>query len=147
MNFMGQMLFLPVTQPTVSKRWRNPKALMQTTSLILSSSFKGFLMEQVCQLSDINGIITTTVLQPLCRLICVSRQLPLTTRGFCWSKVSLPVCCYSQQLQLEMWANAKRDGRPAEHRWRPLFNAAMFGWCPLLECRAVTLPRRGSRWK
>jgi len=22
-----------------------------------------------------------------------------------------------------MWANAKRDGRPAEHRWRPLFNA------------------------
>ena len=22
-----------------------------------------------------------------------------------------------------MWANAQRDGRPAEHRWRPLFNA------------------------
>jgi len=29
-------------------------------------------------------------------------------------------------LQLEMWANAQRDGRPAEHRWRPLFNAAKF---------------------
>jgi len=26
-----------------------------------------------------------------------------------------------------MCANAQRDGRPAEHRWRPLFNAAMFG--------------------
>ena len=26
-----------------------------------------------------------------------------------------------------MWANAQRDGRPAEHRWRPLFNAANFG--------------------
>jgi len=26
-----------------------------------------------------------------------------------------------------MWANAQRDGRPAEHRWRPLFNAAKFG--------------------
>jgi len=26
-----------------------------------------------------------------------------------------------------MWANVQRDGRPAEHRWRPLFNAAMFG--------------------
>ena len=24
-----------------------------------------------------------------------------------------------------MWANAKRDGRPAEYRWRPLFNAAV----------------------
>jgi len=22
-----------------------------------------------------------------------------------------------------MWANAKRDGRPAEYSWRPLFNA------------------------
>jgi len=30
-------------------------------------------------------------------------------------------------LQLEMWANAQRDGRPAEYRWRPLFNAAKFG--------------------
>ena len=28
--------------------------------------------------------------------------------------------------QLEMWASAQRDGRPAEYRWRPLFNAAKF---------------------
>jgi len=26
-----------------------------------------------------------------------------------------------------MWANAQRDGRPAKHKWRPLFNAAKFG--------------------
>ena len=45
-----------------------------------------------------------------------------------------------------MWINAQRDGRPAEHRWRPLFNAAKFGWRPLLQCRAVTLPRRETRW-
>jgi len=25
-----------------------------------------------------------------------------------------------------MWANAQRDGRPTEHRWRPLFNAAVW---------------------
>jgi len=25
-----------------------------------------------------------------------------------------------------MWANAKRDGRPTEYRWRPLFNAAVW---------------------
>jgi len=41
-----------------------------------------------------------------------------------------------------MWANAQRDGGPAECRWRPLFNAANFGKCPLLECGAVTLPSR-----
>ena len=45
-----------------------------------------------------------------------------------------------------MWVNAQRDGRRAEYRWRPLFNAAEFGWRPILECRAVTLPRRESRW-
>jgi len=27
----------------------------------------------------------------------------------------------------KMWANARPDGRPAEYRWRPLFNAAKFG--------------------
>jgi len=25
-----------------------------------------------------------------------------------------------------MWANAQRDGRPAEYRWCPLFNAALW---------------------
>jgi len=30
-------------------------------------------------------------------------------------------------IQLEMWANAQRDGRPAKYTWRPLFNAAKFG--------------------
>jgi len=25
-----------------------------------------------------------------------------------------------------MWANAQRDGRPAEYRWRRLFNAAIW---------------------
>jgi len=43
-----------------------------------------------------------------------------------------------------MWANAQRDGRPAEYRWRPLFNAAVW-LTPILECRAVTLPRRETR--
>ena len=30
-------------------------------------------------------------------------------------------------VKLEMWANAQLDGRAAEYRWRPLFNAANFG--------------------
>ena len=29
------------------------------------------------------------------------------------------------KIKLEMWADAKRDGRPAEYS--PLFNAAKFG--------------------
>ena len=33
----------------------------------------------------------------------------------------------AKKKQSRMWANAQRDGRPAEYRWRPLFNAAKFG--------------------
>ena len=40
---------------------------------------------------------------------------------------------FSTNPTTRMWANAQRDGRPAEHRWRPLFNAAKFGWRPLLD--------------
>jgi len=29
-------------------------------------------------------------------------------------------------MKTRLWANAQRDGRPAEHSWRPLFNAAKF---------------------
>ena len=31
-----------------------------------------------------------------------------------------------KQDETRMWANAQPDGRPAEHRWCPLFNAANF---------------------
>jgi len=31
-----------------------------------------------------------------------------------------------KKKKLEMWVNAQRDGRPAEYRWRPMFNAAKF---------------------
>ena len=35
---------------------------------------------------------------------------------------------HSRSLRItRMWANAQRDGRPAEYRWCPLFNAPKFG--------------------
>jgi len=37
------------------------------------------------------------------------------------------VYCVVNSEQTRMWANAQPDGRPVEHRWRPLFNAAKFG--------------------
>jgi len=39
------------------------------------------------------------------------------------------LCYYtvlSNYYQTRMWANAQRDGRPAEYRWRPLFNPAVW---------------------
>ena len=49
-------------------------------------------------------------------------------------------------LKLEMWANVQCDGRLAEYRWRPLFNAMNYGWHPLLKWYAVTLQRSETRW-
>jgi len=55
-------------------------------------------------------------------------QITLTT---CFSLLYL-TCksvqnhCNSVSYSLEMWANAKRDGHPAEYRWRPPFNAAVW---------------------
>jgi len=49
-----------------------------------------------------------------------------------------------KNIEREMWASAQRDGCPAEYRWRPLFDAVKVG-CPLLDYRAVTLPRRETR--
>jgi len=46
-----------------------------------------------------------------------------------------------------MRANAQRDGRPAEHRWRPSVQHRNIWLTPTttVECRAVTLPRRETR--
>jgi len=72
-----------------------------------------------------------------------------STQWLHWER-SVSFESFHELLQLtRMWANAQRDGRPAEHRWRPLFNAAKFGWRWLLDCRAVTLQRRApfeSSW-
>jgi len=63
-----------------------------------------------------------------------------------WRIASLLYRTKPNQKVTRLWANAQRDGRPADHRWRPLFNAAKFGWRSLLDCRAVMLPRRETRW-
>jgi len=55
-------------------------------------------------------------------------------------------CQSPEPNKTRMWANAQRDGRPAEYRWRALFNVAELGWRPLPLCRAVTLPRRETSW-
>jgi len=65
-----------------------------------------------------------------------------------WLYVSVPAVPKifdKTYIKIRMWANAQHDSRPAEYRWRPLFNAAKFGWRPLLECRAVTPPKRETR--
>jgi len=56
---------------------------------------------------------------------CTTWQMGNTKIAF-FTQVQVLFHCVAR-IQLEMWANAQRDGRPAEYRWRPLFNAAKFG--------------------
>ena len=43
-----------------------------------------------------------------------------------FNSIALLLLMKCKQIKTRMWANAQRDGRPAEHSWRPLFNAAKF---------------------
>jgi len=63
-----------------------------------------------------------------------------------WLFITYPTCICQMSWKVEMWANAQRDGRPAEYRCSALCSTPQFVWHPLLECRAVTLPRRETRW-
>jgi len=45
----------------------------------------------------------------------------------CGSMTDIQPLRLGEEKRIEMWANSQRDGRPAEFKWRPLFNAAKFG--------------------
>jgi len=47
------------------------------------------------------------------------------TQDLVWGKNLTNLTMIS--VTTRMWDNTQRDGRPAEYRWRPLFNAAKFG--------------------
>jgi len=50
-------------------------------------------------------------------------------------------------INIRMWANAQRDGRPAEYRWHPLFNAAKFGWrLPRVLCSSTAKTRNPMKF-
>ena len=59
----------------------------------------------------------------------------------CQTKVTIT---YKNMKRLEMWANAQRDA-PLPNIGGALCSTPQFGCRPLLECRAVTLPRRETR--
>jgi len=58
-------------------------------------------------------------------MICVQSSAGTTTTTTTVLQPAEPVP--EETFKTRMWANAQRDGRPAEYRWRPLFNAAKFG--------------------
>ena len=51
---------------------------------------------------------------------------------------------FTNAFVTRMWANAQRDGRPAESKWRHVLNAAKFGSRSLLECQQESA-RLGGR--
>jgi len=67
-----------------------------------------------------------------------------------WMSITVSVICAkkiitNQQTHIttRMWANAQRDGRPAEYRWCPLFNAAVW----LTPTTRVPCSNAAKTWK
>ena len=63
-----------------------------------------------------------------CKLILTSKTLPVCKFPLiiitnCYITVRAQELNNVQLTKTRMWANAQPDGRPAEHRWHPLFNA------------------------
>ena len=84
--------------------------------------------------------VTYVVLHDGYKMKCLACTKRLTE-----SQVNLPHGTKTDKTR--MWANAKRDGHPAEHRWRaPSVRRRKVWLTPTTRCRAVTLPRRETRW-
>ena len=62
-----------------------------------------------------------------------------------WRFINVLLTWHTIRYKLEMWANAQRDGRPAEYRWRLLFNAAKL-FTSLLACLHVYPSGRGPAY-
>jgi len=54
-----------------------------------------------------------------------AKTKPNTTKAHIHQSKEINVLQHKHKL--EMWANAQRDGHPAEYRWHPVFNDAKFG--------------------
>ena len=79
----------------------------------------GALCSTPQSLADAQGVIKP--------LFCVLEDELLSASDELLRETGQPHHVVCSQLHItRMWANAQPDGRPAEHRWRPLFNAAKF---------------------
>jgi len=59
----------------------------------------------------------------VCVCVCVR---PIQCTVWINTKTTTPKLELFYSKLLEMWANAQRDGRPLEYRWRRTFNAAVW---------------------
>ena len=79
------------------------------------------------RLGSVTARHSSSARQPNFAALNRGRHLYSAGRPSRWALAHILVQHYFHHQLLEMWANAQRDGRPAEYRWRPLFNAAKFG--------------------
>jgi len=90
---------------------------------------------------------TTTIAKTRTATVVCMKSILIQKLQKIWRNEWIPIKDNRIVVLTRKWADAQRVGRPAEYRWCLLFNAAKFGWRPLPEWRAVTLPRSESRWK
>jgi len=110
-----------------------------STSSIVLARWRQCALVSVCVCAcvdvDVRSVRVLGVLQRLSLTYCVVAVThlcclaPRDEHAVCTLAfhVIMSVDLRQRTEKTRMWANAQRDGRPAEHRWRPLFNATQFG--------------------
>ena len=105
--------------------------------------------QRVSRLGSITARHCSSGHQPNFAALNRGRHLYSAGRPSRWALDNISSCFdVGDDLKLpvtRIWANAKRDGCPAEYRWHRMFNTAKFGCRPLLECCAVALQRCKTR--
>jgi len=60
-------------------------------------------------------------------MVLITKEVHIDIRALILYFVLWQVQINQKNINTRMWANAQRDGHPAEYRWRQLVNAAKFG--------------------
>ena len=88
-----------------------------------TETFQHIMPVSLIQASNIHHLFSFSKFYILKWLTPILRITTIITQRLICGKPGL-TCNNSRKL--EMWANAQRDDRPAEYRWRRVFNAAVW---------------------
>ena len=97
------------------------KKLRHCHPMYISSVFYSHVLVQLNHITSGNGLYKVSSMT-LYDWVVTTMHVKVQIKIFKTFKIYIK---YATKIT-RMWANAQPDGHPAEHRWRPLFNAAKF---------------------
>jgi len=127
------LCILPPLGRLYTKAHSDISVISRPSSAVLGRQCYDLAIEHGLQIRRLSYTATVcSEVQKLC-FRCLNLTKPLKTKiptyknGKIVRSSDACMLCQLCTIITRIWAVAQRDGRPAEYRWRPLFNAAKFG--------------------